>query len=617
MPWRAEDADKHKKGLSAKQKRQWAEIANSVLRKCMADGGSEETCAASAIRQANGVTGNQLHINISNINYVIRETVYKGKKHIIVPITMMVEGVHNGSLGPLYHPASELGRFPEAWNGMPIMIQHPVNTEGINVSANSPEMLSLSVGQTFNAHMDGVKLKAEGYIDPEKLQEISPEAYTAIITGEPLEVSIGVFTDEDETSGIWNNERYTATARNHRPDHLALLPGATGACSWNDGCGVRVNNEKKGENVNMQIDAKGTDMEAKRKELGMSANEFYAIPKDPPSASHLPLFDVDHVRNALVRISQVQGISSEERASAFTKIKAKAKDFDIDVGNNMGVELEKQEHIQNILNANIDQGYKSMVQSAQRMLDRMDNQSASHYLEDMNNTHIVFSKRNRESPDQRMYQQEYELDTNGFPVLLGNPTEVRQKVDYVPLGTHEEKAKFNNNLKGGTSMANKEECGKCMEKVVAIIQSNANPFTAADREYLLEKDEAWLDAVPVENKPATNSEVKITREMILNALSVEDKEALEFGRAQKQARRDNWIRSIQSNTEQGTWSDDDLKACNDAFLEKLYNSVVTENDENSEIINYSALGMRKVGVNANIVNHMLPAGIELEEETKK
>jgi hypothetical protein len=52
-----------------------------------------------------------------------------------------------------------------------------------------------------------------------------------------------MFTDEERTQGEWNGETYEAVASNYVPDHLALLPGERGACSWEDGCGVRTNKE--------------------------------------------------------------------------------------------------------------------------------------------------------------------------------------------------------------------------------------------------------------------------------------------------------------------------------------------------------------------------------------
>ena len=50
MPWTAADADKHMKGLTAKQKRVWARVANSTLSACEEAG--KEDCEASAMKQA-------------------------------------------------------------------------------------------------------------------------------------------------------------------------------------------------------------------------------------------------------------------------------------------------------------------------------------------------------------------------------------------------------------------------------------------------------------------------------------------------------------------------------------------------------------------------------------
>ena len=59
MPFTVQDANKHKKGMSSKQARQWTHVANSELSKCIKAGGSDETCAPKAIRYANGVIKKQ------------------------------------------------------------------------------------------------------------------------------------------------------------------------------------------------------------------------------------------------------------------------------------------------------------------------------------------------------------------------------------------------------------------------------------------------------------------------------------------------------------------------------------------------------------------------------
>ena len=59
MSWKTEDVARFKKGLSAKQTKTWLEIANPEYQRCMDEGGSEEKCAARAIRIANGVLKKQ------------------------------------------------------------------------------------------------------------------------------------------------------------------------------------------------------------------------------------------------------------------------------------------------------------------------------------------------------------------------------------------------------------------------------------------------------------------------------------------------------------------------------------------------------------------------------
>lgn len=53
MPWNASDVERFKKGLSRKQKRKWASIANGALASCMEGGGSDKECSGRAVRIAN------------------------------------------------------------------------------------------------------------------------------------------------------------------------------------------------------------------------------------------------------------------------------------------------------------------------------------------------------------------------------------------------------------------------------------------------------------------------------------------------------------------------------------------------------------------------------------
>jgi uncharacterized protein YdaT len=54
MPWSVADVEKHKKGLSAAQKKKWVQIANGVLKDCQEM--KQDDCEAKAIRIANSKT---------------------------------------------------------------------------------------------------------------------------------------------------------------------------------------------------------------------------------------------------------------------------------------------------------------------------------------------------------------------------------------------------------------------------------------------------------------------------------------------------------------------------------------------------------------------------------
>ena len=56
-------------------------------------------------------------------------------------------------------------------------------------------------------------------------------------------------------------------------------------------------------------------------------DSVFAFPKQRKE----PLTDADHVRNALARFDQVEGVSDADRELAFANIKAAAKFYGVDV----------------------------------------------------------------------------------------------------------------------------------------------------------------------------------------------------------------------------------------------------------------------------------------------
>ncbi len=180
-------------------------------------------------------------------NYTIRYETIDDKEYMIVPVTMMVPGVHNGSNGPTLYTEEVLSEISNQWNGRPVVIIHPQDSNGDLISANSPEVVKeRTVGYIFNAKYDN-GLKAEAYISVDKIKSVSEESYTSISSGITMEVSIGAYETREEEEGEWNGEKYSAKVISLISDHLALLSGEVGACSTKDGCGIRTNSKGKEE----------------------------------------------------------------------------------------------------------------------------------------------------------------------------------------------------------------------------------------------------------------------------------------------------------------------------------------------------------------------------------
>ena len=77
-----------------------------------------------------------------------------------------------------------------------------------------------------------------------------------------------------------------------------------------------------------------------RKELPDSA---FAFPKQRKE----PITDASHVKNALARFDQVEGVSDEDRDLAFANIKKAAEHYGIDVEESNWHQLGKKPHTPN------------------------------------------------------------------------------------------------------------------------------------------------------------------------------------------------------------------------------------------------------------------------------
>ena len=131
-----------------------------------------------------------------DLGTLIRREELNGRQYIVVPMVMILEGVHVGSQGPVYYSLDELAKTPKQWNMKPIVIEHRL----------------------------------------------------------PMEVSTGLFSELVMESGTWNGEEYKGKIINIRADHLAILPKKQGACSLSDGAGLLINQSYANNDSNTKGD---------------------------------------------------------------------------------------------------------------------------------------------------------------------------------------------------------------------------------------------------------------------------------------------------------------------------------------------------------------------------
>lgn len=165
----------------------------------------------------------------------VRIDKFEGNDVVVYPVVMAIaDVVMNESLFPVeeYHP--------DSWNDVPLTIGHPTQLDGSFLNAKLPKVIEdYAVGRVFNVKIDGNRLIGDAYVDIDKLRELSMDAFISMTHNEKLDVSTGFFCGVEEASGESKGRAYTSICRNVVPNHLALLPGDIGACSWEDGCGVR------------------------------------------------------------------------------------------------------------------------------------------------------------------------------------------------------------------------------------------------------------------------------------------------------------------------------------------------------------------------------------------
>lgn len=486
------------------------------------------------------VERNMEHYGLLAQNYTIKEEMLGGRLHYVVPIVMMQAGVHGGSHGPLFHDANELGRFPASWDGIPVSIQHPVDGDGIPVSCNQPSVLDKQVvGKVFKTRMDNGKLRAEAWIDPELISRIAPEALAHLKKGMPMDVSVGVFTEDDMMAGEWNGKRYIGVARNHRPDHLALLPGGTGACSWNDGCGVRAHQEKNMIQTNAikyedtestpwskptlaDFGLSGQWQALSQEDKAMVAGHFL-IGDDAASNYGELMFPVVNPKtgklNEAALRAVIGGRGAQANITAAQRISARRQAYrllndEFDAGLDVPKTLEmvangehtdvKELAAEGYTISINEMSHQEVAGQIQEKLNRMDSDTKLHFLVECYNDYFIYRVKVRHNGnegqaigygnDDDLYRRDYEIKDDKLE-FIGEAMPVVKKTEYVNIN------------EGGHEMPNNNKQPCCEEKVQMLIE--AGIYTEDHRERLLAMEEVDIDILMTSTEKKAELKAKI------------------------------------------------------------------------------------------------------------
>jgi Uncharacterized protein conserved in bacteria (DUF2213) len=502
------------------------------------------------------------HNVVALSSYQTQRKMFEGRLHIVAPVILLTEGVHAGSAGPIYYPDDELRKYPATWNGIPIPILHPHDNDGDPVSCNSPEVLERSsIGRLFNVIYSDGKLRGEIWVDEDKCSRLAPAVMSDLRARKPIEVSTGLFSDDDQTPGEWNGEVYSVIARNLRPDHLALLPGQVGACSIQDGCGVRANKEG-GDDVEVNV-AKRADVNPAR-----GTTEYGNVTFADEKNHKYPIDTEAHIRAAWNYINKTKNAakySSDDVSTIKGKIVAAWKRKIDPAGPSSVVNNEVLPELMGLAEILFNEmGYNDIADVVGKLVDKMDQRNPDgspkvmNYVKDIFGDCFVFAQETQEG--RKLFKQSYSIDNNNAVVLDGDPKEVRKEVNYIEV------LKTNIEKEAKTMPEEVKKC--CPKKVQALIDNAVTPYTIEDREWLEGLTPEALTALEGKTYHPAPKEAPKTQAEVIAAIPEAMRTEIEAGLKLQQETKDAVVKTILAN-ELNQFTEDELKAKGVDELRKL------------------------------------------------
>lgn len=261
---------------------------------------------------------------------------FLGSDFTVVPSTIIKEGAFfpestPRELGAVFIGSEAIRSSVKDWEGRGVSLNHPDNALG---TLNTPEAFDDHfLGFVFNSKYDETEkaIKAEFWLWDDKAENI----ISTIRSGKAVDVSIGGMANYTKVKGTINNIEYGLSLSDIKPDHVAILPDSKGACSYEQGCGIRAkSSEQENEVFNGDSEKMGEKTTAVAEKNCVELRVTAGAQETTATNSNVPS-NVDDLDFLLAMASPRLKKEVEERVNIADKVRAEYIDI-INAAEGMG-----------------------------------------------------------------------------------------------------------------------------------------------------------------------------------------------------------------------------------------------------------------------------------------
>lgn len=337
------------------------------------------------------------------------------------------------------YPAEELKSSASSLDGKPAPAGHPKDGDGRYISAlNGAALLNAYIGSICtNARHEGgrtlvdiVVNEAQAKAHPDGVKLI--ERLDAAITGnnaDPIHVSTGLLCKMLTANGESGGKKYSRIATGIQYDHLAILLNEKGAGTPDQGVGMFLNSDGQEEEVEVGVlNAEDVDTAKAEKSLkdAIALHEKHMNGTAPTTGADGEKSQMKMMLMMKAALGYLTGKGAEEGSNSKDKPKAKAKGMG-------GMKMNADNQPTDRRNDGLNGWIRKLLGNSDLSFDQI-YEGLRSVLPEGSWPREVFAKYCiYMGSDDRLYQQDYLVDSGGSVALVGQPVEVVRKVEYEPV----------------------------------------------------------------------------------------------------------------------------------------------------------------------------------------